>query len=200
MNAMGTRAGVIPKSFMKSVILEMDVATDRLIQLEKYIIPSLVKQGYPVQGTAPTPGAGAGGSNSGSSGSSSSSSPGGSSGQNSMAPTSPYPITVNGKTGTPIGMPNAPLPLTQDPASFLASLISVQRNADLPYEVRESAQRMLVSIAEREERIRHEDPDINNGYEDIPAGLTTFVPGRADIRDMVYSANGKINGKGRGNL
>src|SRR3984957_19036271 len=32
MNALGTRAGVIPKSFMKSVILEMDVATDRLIK------------------------------------------------------------------------------------------------------------------------------------------------------------------------
>ena len=108
-----------------------------------------------------------------------------------MAPTSPYPITVNGITGTPIGMPNAPLPLAQDPASFLASLISVQRNADLPYEVRVAAQQMLVSIAEREERIRHEDPEVNDGYEDVPAGLTTFVPGRADIRDMVYSTNGK---------
>jgi uncharacterized membrane protein YgcG len=126
MNAMGTRAGVIPKSFMKSVVLEMDIATEKLIQLEKYIIPSLVKQGYPVQGVAPASGGSAGGSSSdgssstsGGSSSASGSSSGGTGGQNS-AP-SPYPITVKGVTGTPIGMPNAPLPLTQDPASFLAS-------------------------------------------------------------------------------
>jgi HK97 family phage portal protein len=197
MNALGTRAGVIPKSFMDSVILEMDVATDRLIKLEKYIIPSLVKQGYPVQGTAPAPGSG--GSSNGS-GSSAGSSGGSSNGSGSTAAPSPYPVTVNGKTGTPIGKPNMPLPLAQDPASFLASLISVQRNSDLPYEVRVSAQQMLVSICERADNIRRERPDddYSDGlYEGLPAGLTTFVPARADVREMVYAAP---NGKKRGHL
>ena len=201
MNALGTRAGVIPKSFMKAVVLEMDVATERLIRLEKYIIPQLVKQGYPVQGTAPAPGAGGGfGGSSGSS--SGSTSTGGSSGQGpgsagaNSAP-SLYPVTVNGVTGTPIGRPNAPLPLAQDPASFLASLISVQRDASMPYEVRLAAQEFLVSVAEREERVRREDPGINdepaNG---VVPGLTPFMPHRADVRDRIES----LNGKGRGHL
>lgn len=204
MNAMGTRAGVIPKSFVAAVEFEMDRATDKLIELEKYIIPSLVKQGYPVQGVAPTPG-GSGGSSSTSSGSSStgsgssSTSGGGASGQNS-AP-SLYPVTVKGKTGTPIGMPNAPLPLAQDPASFLASLISVQRNNDLPYEVRKTAQDMLVAVAEREDRILSESPGFNDDYDDglrdgLVPGLTTYMPNRAGVREMVYSTNGK----GRGHL
>jgi HK97 family phage portal protein len=199
MNALGTRAGVIPKSFMKSVVLEMDVATDRLIRLEKYIIPQLVKQGYPVQGVAPAPGAGGSGSSGGSGAAPGKSSP--SAGGSSLSgapgtPPSPYPITVNGQTGTPIGRPNAPLPLAQDPASFLASLISVQRDANMPYEVRIAAQEMLVSICEREDRIRREEPDA--GDEQVPAShmFAPFTPGRADVREMVMSTNGK----GRGNL
>lgn len=199
MNALGTRAGVIPKSFMKSVILEMDVATDRLIKLEKYIIPQLVKQGYPVQGTAPTPGAGggspgSGGSNGGAGAGGSSSGSGGAPGAN--AAPSMYPITVNGVTGTPIGKPNAPLPLAMDPASFLASLISVQRSADMPYEARVAAQEILVSIVEREERIRRDEPELND--EPIPAQhmFAPFIPGRADVREMVMSTNGS----GRGHL
>lgn len=104
---------------------------------------------------------------------------------------------MNGQTGTPIGMPNAPLPLAQDPASFLASLISVQRSDDMPYEVRLAAQEMLVSIAEREERIRRDEPGINDDRDPgVVPGLTTFIPGRSDVREMVYSTNGK----GRGHL
>ena len=199
MNALGTRAGVIPRSFMKAVVLEMDVATDRLIKLEKYIIPALVKQGYPVQGIAPAPGQGGGGFGGGSSsgGTSSGGSPGanpGSGGANS-AP-SLYPVTVNGVTGTPIGRPNAPLPLAQDPASFLASLISVQRNADLPYEIRKAAQDFLIGVAEREDRVISEDPHINDEPGGIVPGLTPFMPNRADLRDQVES----LNGKGRGHL
>lgn len=154
MNAMGTRAGVIPKSFMPSVILEMDVATDRLIKLEKYIIPELVKQGYPVQGVAPAPTPPGGGSSSSSNKPSTAKKPAGGTGRafgtgggaGPATPASPYPITVNGVTGTPIGMPNAPLPLSQDPASFLASLISVQRDANEPYEQRLAAQEILVNL------------------------------------------------------
>jgi HK97 family phage portal protein len=204
MNAMGTRAGVIPKSFMKSVVLEMDIATDRLIKLEKYIIPSLVKQGYPVQGVAPAPGGSGGAGGGGSSGGSgpdatqSTANQGGPTGQPG---TQPMQVTVNGVTGQPIGRPNAPLPLAQDPASFLASLIAVQRNADLPYELRKIAQDMLIEIAERGDRIRQLEPGIDDDYSDglaegVPAGLTTFVPNRAAVRDMVYSTNGK----GRGHL
>jgi HK97 family phage portal protein len=196
MNALGTRAGVIPKSFMKAVVLEMDVATDRLIKLEKYIIPQLVKQGYPVQGAAPSPGAGVPGGGAGSSGgagTSAGTSSGGASGGANAAP-SPYPITVNGVTGTPIGRPNAPLPLAMDPASFLASLISVQRDASMPYEARVGAQEILVSICEREDRIRREDPDLNDGP--VPAShmFAPFIPGRADVREMVMSTNGKKRG------
>jgi HK97 family phage portal protein len=195
MNAMGTRAGVIPKSFMKSVVLEMDIATDRLIKLEKYIIPSLVKQGYPVQGTAPAPGAG-GGAKPGGAGSSPGAPAAGAAGGAGPAP---QQVTVHGVTGTPIGMPNAPLPLAQDPASFLASLIAVQRNAGLPHEIRKIAQDMLIEIAERGDRIRQLEPGIDDDASDglregVPSGLTTFIPNRAAVRDMVYSTNG--NGRG----
>ncbi len=189
MVAMGTRAGVIPKSFMKSVVLEMDIATDRLIKLEKYIIPQLAAQGYPVQGAQP----GQEGSTGSSSGNGNSPSPYGSSGSGfGTAPAAPTrQVTVNGRTGIPIGRPNAPLPLSQDPASFLASLISVQRNADIPYEVRVAAQGMLKSIAERAGNIRGSEPD-----EDVPEThlLAPFVPNRAGVRDMVMSTNG--NGRG----
>jgi HK97 family phage portal protein len=203
MNAMGTRAGVIPKSFINAVEFEMDRAADKLIQLEKYIIPSLVKQGYPVQGVAPVPGAGggAGGGGGGGSfgGSSGTSAPGGTS-AGSTGP-NPAQVTVNGRTGIPIGRPNAPLPLAQDPASFLASLISVQRNSDVPYEIRIAAQEFLIAVAGTEERVRHEDPDINDDYSDglangIVPGLTTFIPHRDEVRDQIHS----LNGKGRGHL
>jgi HK97 family phage portal protein len=194
MNAMGTRAGVIPKSFMKSVILEMDVATDRLIKLEKYIIPSLVKQGYPVQGTAPAPGLGGGGG-AGGGGSFGTAPPGGAGAAGGGAgATGPQPVTVNGVTGFPIGKPNMPLPLSQDPASFLASLISVQRNADLPYEVRVAAQEVLVSIAEREERIAREEPWVND-----PEPITQDAPevhGWSQARDI----NNGLSDKGRDHL
>ncbi len=60
MNAMGTRAGAIPKSFLKSVVLEMDVATDRLIKLEK----TMISQGKLPQ-AAPPAAAGGGGTVSG---------------------------------------------------------------------------------------------------------------------------------------
>ena len=87
-----------------------------------------------------------------------------------------------------------PLPLAQDPASFLASLISVQRSADMPYEARIGAQEILTSICEREERIRREDPDLNDAP--VPASdmYAPFIPGRADVREMVMSTNG--NGRG----
>ena len=198
MNALGTRAGVIPKSFMKAVVLEMDVATDRLIKLEKYIIPNLVKQGYPVQGTAPAPAAGGSGGSSGGSGGTSGV---GAASQGGPAGGGVQPVTVHGVTGQPIGKPNMPLPLAQDPASFLASLISVQRSNDMPYEVRLAAQEFLAAICEREERVRQVEPRINKDASDglangVIAGLTPFIPGRSDVRDMVYSTNGK----GRGHL
>lgn len=202
MNAMGTRAGVIPRSFQAAVEYEMDRATDKLIELEKYIIPSLVKQGYPVQGVAPAPG-GFGGSGGSSGPSAGGTSPGGSASSNQAGGSpgqNPATITVNGRTGVPIGRPNAPLPLAQDPASFLASLISVQRNYDLPYEVRLAAQEFLILVTEREERIRNESPGINDEEEGVVPGLTTYIQNRPEIRDMVYSAEGKINGKSRGNL
>ena len=199
MNAMGTRAGVIPKSFMKAVVLEMDVATDRLIKLEKYLIPQLAKQGYPVQAVAPAPGGSSG--SPGSPGGNPAGSAGTASQGGPLGTQNPAQVTVNGKTGVPIGKPNAPLPLAQDPASFLASLISVQRNAALPHEVRIAAQEFLVAICEKEARVRQVEPRINDDYDDgladgIVPGLTTFVPGRSDMRDFVYSTNGK----GRGHL
>jgi HK97 family phage portal protein len=201
MNAMGTRAGVIPKSFMPAVVLEMDVATDRLIKLEKYIIPQLAAQGYPVQAAPPSPG-GSGGS--GSSGGGSFGNPAGSAGTaNQGGPTgqvSPV-VTVNGRTGIPIGRPNAPLPLAQDPASFLASLITVQRDSSVPYEIRIEAQRMLMAICNREENIRTAHPELAAPMEDTTEyGLTSYNPHRADIRAMVESGPRKINGKDRGHL
>lgn len=199
MNAMGTRAGVIPKSFMPAVVLEMDVATDRLIKLEKYIIPQLAAQGYPVQGTAPSPGGGGPGSSGGGSFGNPASSAGTA---NQGGPTGkPSPVvTVNGRTGVPIGRPNAPLPLAQDPASFLASLITVQRDASVPYEIRLEAQKFLMAVVNREENIRNAHPELAEPMEDHEFGLTTYQPHRADIRDMVESAPKKINGKDRSHL
>jgi HK97 family phage portal protein len=171
MNAMGTRAGAIPKSFLKSVVLEMDIAADRLIKLEK----TMISQGKLPQATAPAPGMpgqpGAGGSSSGRPGASSA----------SPAPSAP----VGGKV--PIGLPNAPLPLTQDPASFLSSLISVQRDMSCDYEMRELARHLYNSIAERANRIARDEPD-----EYVPSShlLAPWVPGRDDLREVILSANG----------
>jgi hypothetical protein len=165
----------------------MDVATEKLIELEQVIIPKLKAQGYNVQAAQPTVAMGQGGGG-GYSGSNASPS-GGSSPQ--LPQVDPSLITVGGVTGYPIGRPNAPLPLTQDPASFLASLISVQRNSGLPYEIRVQAQDMLESIATRAENIRNSEPD-----EDVPEHhmLAPFVPNRAYVRDMVMSTNGKNRG------
>jgi HK97 family phage portal protein len=197
MNAMGTRAGVIPKSFMKAVVLEMDVATDRLIKLEKYIIPQLVAQGYPVQGVTPPPapptppggGSGtpakkpaAGASKPAANKANAGRAAGGFGGGAAQPGNTTYPITVNGVTGTPIGMPNAPLPLSQDPASFLASLISVQRDASMPYEARVAAQDFLVAIAERADNIRKYEPDEEISQSDLYA---PSVRSRPDLEDRI---------------
>ena len=93
-----------------------------------------------------------------------------------------YPITVNGVTGTPIGMPNAPLPLSQDPASFLASLISVQRDASMPYEARVAAQDFLVAIAERADNIRKYEPDEEISQDSLYA---PSVRSRPDLEDRI---------------
>lgn len=200
MNAMATRAGAIPKSFLKSVVLEMDVATDRLIKLEKTMIS---------QGKLPTamgPGAGApggGGTGGGSSpratngefghGSGVGQGPGSNTGSGSAAapgvtgpvPPSQFPAPPAGHQ--PIGKPNAPLPITMDPASFLASLITVQRDMSVDYETRELASQMYARICERAERIARDEPDF-----EVPRShlLAPWVPGRDDLRELVISSNG----------
>lgn len=125
MVSLGARAGAIPKSLLKAIVLEMDIATDRLIKLEK----TYISQGKLPQAVRPQPGqAGVAGSNSGNSGSNSgglNAGPGFDAAGN-PGPGTTVPPPPPGKL--PIGMPNAPLPLAQDPASFLASLISVQRS------------------------------------------------------------------------
>jgi HK97 family phage portal protein len=199
MNAMATRAGAIPKSFLKSVVLEMDVATDRLIKLEKtYIAQGRLPQAAP-------PAAGAGGAAPGGAqrtdngeygnGSGEGSGPGSNSGAGGGAaagsPGAGGPVPVTGPqppAGTaPIGLPNAPLPLAQDPASFLASLISVQRNMAYDYEDREAARAIYARIVERAQRIEAAEPEAR-----IPAShmLAPWVPGRNDLREIVLSANG----------
>ena len=197
MNAMGTRAGVIPKSFIPAVEFEMDRAADKLIALEKYIIPQLAKQGYPVQAVAPAPG-GAGAFGGTAAGSNTGSSSAGGAGAGASAP---KPVTVNGKTGFPIGKPNVPLPVAQDPASFLASLISVQRDHTVPYEVRLAAQEFLSGVVNAEERIRSERPELAEPLENETFGMMPYHKDRAGLRDMVESADRKmINGKDRGHL
>jgi hypothetical protein len=93
------------------------------------------------------------------------------------------------------------LPLAQDPASFLASLITVQRDASMPYEVRIAAQDFLTAVCEREDRILRDDPHINDDQmrEHAMAGLTPLIPGRADLRDRVNGTR-MPNGKERGHL
>jgi HK97 family phage portal protein len=129
MNAMGTRAGGIPKTVMPYVDLEMDIATDRLKRLEKTMVP--------YQG--PPQGAGGPGGQ------------GGATGQNGIS-TNPSAVQpVNGQV--PLGKPNVPPPLTQDPASFLASLISVQRDGG---EAGFEAARYLQKIEKRIKLLEHE--------------------------------------------
>lgn len=167
MVAMGTRAGVIPKSVMKAVILEMDVATDRLIKLEK----TYIAQGKLPQATPPAPAAGGSGAKPGGN-----SSPGAAAGPGTTMP--PPPGTA------PIGKPNAPLPLAQDPASFLASLISVQRDYGMPYEVRETARAAYASILTRAARIAKEEGDAT-----VPADHLLAHWMRADTtRELVLRA------------
>jgi HK97 family phage portal protein len=181
MNAMGTRAGAIPKSFLKSVVLEMDVATDRLIKLEK----TYIAQGRLPQATAPAPGAGGPPGKGGGGGASG---PGSTPGQEAGPATAPSvtgPVPPAGTTA--IGMPNAPLPLAQDPASFLASLISVQRNMSYDYEDREAARHIYARIVERAQRIEAAEP---GPYVPDSHLLAPWVPGRDDLRDVVLSANG----------
>lgn len=192
MNAMATRAGAIPKSFLKSVVLEMDVATDRLIKLEKTMIsqgklPTAVQapagggpnsQGRTVNGEFGSgDGKGSGpGSNSTGAAMTGVSGPVGS----TMSPAPPA-----GKM--PIGRPNMPLPLAQDPASFLASLITVQRDMSIEYEIRELAAEIYQRIVERAERIERDEPPSVVPASDMYA---PWVPGRRDLQEVVLSANG----------
>ena len=196
MNAMATRAGAIPKSFLKSVVLEMDVATDRLIKLEKYYIAQgKLPQAVAQAGTA-APGGASPGSQSRTTngefgqGSGEGAGPGSNSGQGSVtgagaAQAVTGPQTPAGKA--PIGRPNQPLPLAMDPASFLASLITVQRDAGADYEAREAARHLYNSIAERAKRIAEDEPD-----EYVPTShmIAPWVPARDDLRDRILSANG----------
>jgi HK97 family phage portal protein len=151
MVAMGTRAGAIPKSLLKSVVLEMDIATDRLIKLEK----TYISQGKLPQAIAPAPGAGPGGPG-GSTGGPNSSTSGSSGG--SSAPAGPTQSDPPPSGTAAIGKPNAPLPLAQDPASFLASLISVQRSMTADPSDREAARHLLARIRERADKIEAAEP------------------------------------------
>lgn len=163
MNAMGTRAGVIPKSFMKSVVLEMDIATDRLIKLEKTLVNQAVQ--VPVGGPANGGSGGAPGAGGQAGGSAGGSAMGKFGGPQASAQKMRTVIQP-----TPIGQPPAMLPVAQDPVSFLASLISVQRNANLPYEVRQQATDLWNSIQQRAENIRRIDgPDDEAGVPDADA-------------------------------
>jgi HK97 family phage portal protein len=162
MNAMGTRAGAIPKSLMKAIVLEMDIATDRLIKLEK---TTATQVAAPPSANQAGPAGQSGGQQP-------------QQGQNGM-PQAQVPQTGQ----VPIGKPNAPLPLTQDPASFLASLIGVQRNMDLPYEVRAEAQSLWVSILDRKDRIESLEPSMAEPM----AGSDLWAPivHSSGVRDMV---------------
>jgi HK97 family phage portal protein len=195
MNAMGTRAGAIPKSLLKAVVLEMDVATDRLIKLEK----TLIATGKLPQGTAPGGmGGGMGGGGAAGGGSPAGrANPSGSAVNTNHthpappAPPPPPPGGFNAQTGQPffpqgmepIGRPNAPLPLAQDPASFLASLISVQRDMSMPYEVREQAKNIATEISQIWDRVKSEDgPD-----SDVPASdmKAHWMKNNHDVEDQV---------------
>jgi HK97 family phage portal protein len=194
MNAMGTRAGAIPKSFLKSVVLEMDVATDRLIKLEK----TLISQGKLPQAVTPQAGGAGGAARTDNGeyghGTGQGQGPGSNTGSGSAAApgvTGPVPPTSVGGPQEPgkvaIGRPNAALPLAQDPASFLASLITVQRDMTIDYETRLLAAEIYQRIAERAERIARDEPDVLVPASDL---MAPWVPGRDDLRELVISANG----------
>jgi HK97 family phage portal protein len=176
MNALGTRAGAIPKSILKSVVLEMDIATDRLIKLEK----TQISQGKLPQATAPAPGQGGFPPKGNSNGSSPVN---GNALKGSTASGGALPAAGNTVTDTnpAIGKPNAPLPLAQDPASFLASLISVQRDNSQPFEARQAARELYVSILERAHRIEQID-----GNDAVP-GTDAIAPWMHSPREVIES-------------
>jgi HK97 family phage portal protein len=186
MNAMGTRAGAIPKSLMKAVVLEMDIAADRLIKLEK----TMIKQNLPSV-TNPVPGEphqqqGQQGAIPGQ-------------GDVGAQPVHGWPVAnqqgqasapANGQQTSammPIGKPNAPLPLTQDPASFLASLITVTRDMNQPYEVRQEAQALWVAILDRWDTVMKKD----GASETVSASdvLAPWVPTKT-ANELIVSLNG----------
>ena len=169
MVAMGTRAGAIPKSLLKSVVLEMDIATDRLIKLEK----TYISQGKLPQAVLPAPGAGGGAP--GSQGSSpGSSSP--SQGAQPVGPTQSMPPPAGTQA---IGKPNVPLPLAQDPASFLASLISVQRSMTADPSDREAARRILARINERADQIQAHEPGL--GTVDVSDAFAPLIHVKSEM-------------------
>lgn len=194
MNAMGTRAGAIPKSFLKSVVLEMDVATDRLIKLEKtYIsqdkLPQATGPAPAPGGQYPPPGHNVPGAPPGFSGPADPAAHAGAAAvpvhTAAGTPASAGSVSTNGNK-VPIGRPNAPLPLAQDPASFLASLISVQRDSNADYESRELARHLYARIAERAAQIEAHEPELSLG---VPASdmFAPWVPAREDLREIVLS-------------
>jgi HK97 family phage portal protein len=151
MVALGTRAGAIPKSLMKSVVLEMDIATDRLIKLEK----TMISQGKLPQAAAPAPMGAGGPGAAGGTGGGAGANVGTTAGGNLPSQGSTVPDTNGGKVA--VGKPNQPLPLAQDPASFLASLIGVQRSYPDSPEVRDAVKEICVRILEKAANIeRHE--------------------------------------------
>jgi HK97 family phage portal protein len=179
MNAMGTRAGAIPKSLMKSIVLEMDIATDRLIKLEKTTATQVQAPQAP-QGAQPGQSAGQ------NAGQPPAKAPG-QGGQMPQPSQNSLPQQNVPQTGqVPIGKPNAPLPLTMDPASFLASLIGVQRNTSFSYEERDWAHQLWVRIMDRAERIEQLEPEMAQPT----AGSDLWAPvmHSAGVRDMVLGS------------
>ena len=169
MVAMGTRAGAIPKSLLKSVVLEMDIATDRLIKLEK----TYISQGKLPQAVLPAPGAGGGAP--GSQGSS----PGSSSPSQGAQPVGPAQSMPPPAGTQAIGKPNVPLPLAQDPASFLASLISVQRSMTADPSDREAARRILARINERADQIQAHEPGL--GTVDVSDAFAPLIHVKSEM-------------------
>jgi len=169
MNALGTRAGAIPKSIMKAVVLEMDLAAERLFQLESTNVP--VKLVTP---PAPKPAAPAKPAGSSSKGTNSTATSGRASvpgdGDGDGIPNEGSGNSIQGAKGaaggaireedippgstskmvpTPIGMPLAAPPFTQDPASYLASMITMQRDMSLPEETRNAAAQTYLRVIEK---------------------------------------------------
>lgn len=122
LNSLGARAGVIPKSIMKSVVLEMDLAAERLKKLENtYVnIPVPVKDPQTGQPTGQT---------------------------------TTQRVALGGMNATP--------PFAQDPASYLASLITIARDYDQPEENRRVAEESIKHIMERADNIANHEGDDN---------------------------------------